>query len=131
MTAHPGYIPPLTEASALLLLHEGHASLPLETETSKYMASIHHIKMCNSHVSESLEAATERPDKLAVGTCVKEGSPFLITLLYQGGCVLQRLQRECPSGETLGSLKMANMVLGIFDTRWKSASKCDIYPCKL
>jgi hypothetical protein len=87
------------------------------------MTAMHHIKSCTSDISESVSAATARPHPPTVVSCVKEASPFLVTLLYQGACALQRLYRETPVTENLERLEMNKIVLGVFDTRWKSASK--------
>lgn len=107
---------------ALILLHEAHATLSKETKTSAHFTAIHYIKTCTSNLAESLATAPKRTDQHKVETCVKDGSPFLVTLLYRGGCVVERLHRENPTPESLENVAILKEVLRIFDTRWKSAS---------
>ena len=55
--------------------------------------------------------------------CVREGSPFLVVLLYTGACAIYRMHKENLSNESRENVELINYVLGVFDRRWKSASK--------
>lgn len=114
----------LTSPSTRLLLHEAHATLPIQTTTSAYLDSVHHIKTSTSQVRVSVAGAPEHTGHIDVVSCVKDSSPFLVTLLYRGACILERLHRENPTSESFDNMEMVKMVLGKFDTRWKSAGTC-------
>ena len=113
----------LTQNSALLLLHEAHASLPAGRQSSEYFRSAHYVKNCISDLTRSVANMSEHPAILPVGVCVKESSSFLVPLLYLEACVVDRIHKENPTTETLQNTVMFRWVLEIFDKRWKVAGK--------
>jgi hypothetical protein len=109
--------------SALIMLHEAHASSPKHTKISSYFRDNHKVDSCNLDISRSVAAVPETREHKAVGTCVKEASPFLVALLYQIAVVNERTYREKGTSESLEALDLIKMVLGKFSTRWKSAGE--------
>ena len=108
--------------STLIMLHEAHSSLPHKTSTSEYFETVHHIKTCISDISNSVAAVPPHSDQMSVVTCAKEGSPFLVNLLYLAYCVEERRHKNNREKEPTVNLKLIKKVLGVFSTRWKSAS---------
>jgi hypothetical protein len=105
------------------MLHEAHASSPQRTEASAHFRDNHKVNSCNLDISRSVAAVPETREHKAVGTCVKEASPFLVALLYQIAVVNERIYRGKGTSESLEALDLIKMVLGKFSTRWKSAGK--------
>ena len=61
-----------------------------------------------------------------VGSCVKEGSSFLVPFLYLGARIINRMHVENPSSESSQNIHLARYVLEVFDTRWKVAGKSSL-----
>jgi len=108
--------------SALLLLHEAHASLPDQTKTSTYFESIHHAKVTISDIKESIAAKPKNVDQKPLASCVKDTSPFMVPGLYLSAITVQRLNRKMHTRESYETVELFDMVIGRYGTRWKSAS---------
>ncbi|KAL3423843.1 fungal specific transcription factor domain-containing protein [Phlyctema vagabunda] len=99
--------------SALILLHEAHATTNPITKTGVYFESIH-----RAHFVASAVRTAMRQEML---TCMHSASPFVPILMYQAGCVSLRFHKKCPTSETLQNFEAMKQVLTMFKERWKNS----------
>jgi hypothetical protein len=114
------YSPKLTVSSALLLLHEAHASR--NSETSEHFERVHHTKAVTDNVIKSREemgAGFEAP----IRSCVRAASPFMTTLLYQMATANLRRCQALKLDESYEAFMVLKEGLKLFDGRWRASGE--------
>jgi hypothetical protein len=109
----------LIVSSALILLHEAHASG--SSETSEYFERIHHTKNATNNVVKSREEIVgfETPIKL----CVRAASPFMTSLLYQMATANLRRCQDLNMDESYEDFVVLKEALKVFDGRWRASGE--------
>jgi hypothetical protein len=105
--------------SALILLHEAHASR--SSDTSEYFERIHHTKNVTNNVKKSREEIVgfETPIKL----CVRAAAPFMTSLLYQMATANLRRCQDLNMDKSYEDFVVLKEALKVFDGRWRASGE--------
>jgi GT2 family glycosyltransferase len=109
----------LTVFSALIILHEAHASR--NSEISEHFERIHHTKHLTNLVIKSREEMTglETPFQ----ACIRAASPFMTTLLYQMATANLRRCKNIAINDSVKALLVMKAALKDFDGRWRASGE--------
>jgi hypothetical protein len=110
----------LTEISALILLHEAHASS--NSDTSEYFERIHHTKHLTTLVQNSAEEMTTGGEA-PIRSCVKAASPFITIFLYQIATANLRRSRDQKVDGPYEDFVVIKAALRVFDERWRASGE--------
>lgn len=109
----------MTVFSALILLHEAHASK--NSGISEYFDRRHHTQHVTKLVIKSRDEMTDLETPFQA--CVRAASPFMTILMYQMATANLRRCLEMKTNESTGAFAVMKAALGGFGARWKSSGE--------